>query len=372
MGQQAGKPVKPPRRTFPATGNLVRMELQAKGARSGFRSIDTRSGRPRYLGQATLRSHATCSRSSLRIQPQWSRTGRCRHSRRHDPCRPFQWTGTIVRTVFDEVIYCDPSSIENGVLDLLEGTRDSSCRCANAQGWESPVPFTPAAAAELLHWPPPAQPPPFRATRRRGNRSWGAKFSSAVSLSVLARGDPHRRRRHRLCASSRAFARPPPPATPRPSRRPLPPRRKRKSPSRSSRASASNARSPCRPLCGSTQPRFHDARFEHQESRCESAPAAAKPVPQPPKPARSQGAIKKNAYEKPPKAEAKESRDQAQRQSRDEGRGEEAKPDAEPKPKPNPRPTTKKADEKKTDGTDTSRPAARDDPGHQDPQGRAR
>src|SRR5439155_4893800 len=53
-GQPGAKPVKPPRRTFPAAGDTVRLELQREGATIRYQVLDAKSARPRYLGQVQL------------------------------------------------------------------------------------------------------------------------------------------------------------------------------------------------------------------------------------------------------------------------------------------------------------------------------
>ena len=54
MGQPGGKPPKPPRHTFPAAGDVVRMELVREGNTIRYQVVDAKSTQPRYLGQVTL------------------------------------------------------------------------------------------------------------------------------------------------------------------------------------------------------------------------------------------------------------------------------------------------------------------------------
>ena len=49
---QPGKPPKPPRQTFPAAGESVRLEFQREGNNVRYQVLDGKSGEPRYLGQA--------------------------------------------------------------------------------------------------------------------------------------------------------------------------------------------------------------------------------------------------------------------------------------------------------------------------------
>jgi len=116
--QPGGKPPKPPRRTFPAAGDVVRMELQREGTTIRVQVFDKKSARPRYLGQLTLgpsdvsavKLFAT-NRNGAEAVNVLLRDLTIRAER-------INGLGTLVRTVFDEVIYADPTSIENGVLTL--------------------------------------------------------------------------------------------------------------------------------------------------------------------------------------------------------------------------------------------------------------
>jgi hypothetical protein len=116
MGQPGGKPVKPPRRTFPAAGETVRMEIQREGNTIRVQIVDAKSPRPRYLGQFTLAGGDVAAvklfasnRNGAEAVDVLMRDLTIRAAR-------INGLGTIVRSVFDEVIYGDPSSIENGVL----------------------------------------------------------------------------------------------------------------------------------------------------------------------------------------------------------------------------------------------------------------
>ena len=48
---RAASPPKPPRHTFPAAGDTVRMELSREGNTIRYQVVDAKSAQPRYLGQ---------------------------------------------------------------------------------------------------------------------------------------------------------------------------------------------------------------------------------------------------------------------------------------------------------------------------------
>jgi hypothetical protein len=116
MGQPAGKAAKPPRRTFPAAGDSVRMELVREGQTIRFQVIDAKSKSPRYLGQvqlgpndvAAVKLFAT-NRNGAEPVNVLLRDLTIRADR-------VNGLGTIVRNVYGEVVYGDPTAIENGVL----------------------------------------------------------------------------------------------------------------------------------------------------------------------------------------------------------------------------------------------------------------
>ena len=108
MGQPGGKPPKPPRRTFPAAGDAFQLELQREGTTIRFQVKDAKSPRPRYLGQVTL---GPMDVSAVKLFV----TNRNGAEAVNVLMRDFtiradhiNGLGTVVRTVFDEVIYCRP------------------------------------------------------------------------------------------------------------------------------------------------------------------------------------------------------------------------------------------------------------------------
>jgi hypothetical protein len=119
MNQQqipGGKPPKPPRPTFAATGELVRLELEREGNTLRFQVTDLKTGRPRYLGQmdvppmdvTAIKLFATNRNGAEPLEVVF-RDIVIRADR-------LSGLGTIIRTVLDEVVYGEPTAIENGVL----------------------------------------------------------------------------------------------------------------------------------------------------------------------------------------------------------------------------------------------------------------
>jgi NPCBM/NEW2 domain/Protein of unknown function (DUF1583) C domain len=114
----AAKAPKVPRHTFPASGEEVRLQITREGQIIRFQVIDIATGRSRYLGQAQLGPNDVASvklfvanrNGAEPINVLW-RDLTVRAER-------INGLGTIVRTVLGEVVYADPTSIENGVLVL--------------------------------------------------------------------------------------------------------------------------------------------------------------------------------------------------------------------------------------------------------------
>ncbi|MFI5457065.1 MAG: NPCBM/NEW2 domain-containing protein [Isosphaerales bacterium] len=118
MAQPGGKPPKPPRPTFPAAGDVVRMQLEREGNNVRFQVTDAATGQSRYLGQvplgpndvAAVKLFVSNRNGAEAIDVLW-RDLTIQADR-------ISGLGTVVRTAFDAVVYADPTSIENGVLIL--------------------------------------------------------------------------------------------------------------------------------------------------------------------------------------------------------------------------------------------------------------
>ena len=117
MGQQpGGKPPKPPRHTFPAAGDLVRMELVREGNTIRFQVVDARSTQSRYLGQVELGPNDVMAVKLFATNRNGAESVNVLIRDLTIRADRINGLGTSVRTVFDEVVYADPTSIEKGLL----------------------------------------------------------------------------------------------------------------------------------------------------------------------------------------------------------------------------------------------------------------
>jgi NPCBM/NEW2 domain/Protein of unknown function (DUF1583) len=118
MGQGQGEQAKPVRRTFPAAGDTVRMELTREGNTIRCEIVDATSAKPRYLGQFELGQNDIAAiklfasnRNGAEAINVLMRDLTVRADR-------VNGLGTVVRTVYDRLVYADPTSIDDGVLTL--------------------------------------------------------------------------------------------------------------------------------------------------------------------------------------------------------------------------------------------------------------
>ncbi len=155
----AGKPPKLPRPTVPASGDQIRLQIQREGQVLRFQAVDVATGVSRYLGQAQLQPQDVASiklfvtnrNGAEPINVLW-RDLTVRADR-------ITGLGTIVRTVLGDVVYADPTSIENNVL-VLGGQPKAPPQPAPKPGDAKPAaPATtaaPTAAPGAAPVPPPA------------------------------------------------------------------------------------------------------------------------------------------------------------------------------------------------------------------------
>jgi hypothetical protein len=118
MQQNPAKPPKLPRQTFPAAGEAVRIELQREGNTIRYQILDSKSDRPRYIGQFSLGQNDVAAvklfasnRNGAEAVDVTLRDFSIRADR-------ITGLGTVVRSVYGEVIYADPTAIESGLLVL--------------------------------------------------------------------------------------------------------------------------------------------------------------------------------------------------------------------------------------------------------------
>jgi Protein of unknown function (DUF1583) len=116
--QQPGKPPKPPRHTFPAGGATVRLEIQREGSTIKYQVLDGTQDRPRYVGQVATTPNDVAAvklfvsnRNGAEAINVLLRDVTIRADR-------LTGLGTVVRSVFGDVVYADPSALENGILQV--------------------------------------------------------------------------------------------------------------------------------------------------------------------------------------------------------------------------------------------------------------
>jgi hypothetical protein len=156
MQQPGGNQAKPPRHTFPAAGDALRLELQREGTTIRFQVTDAKSVRPRYLGQVTLGPNDVAAvklfatnRNGAEAVNVLLRDLTIRADR-------ITGLGTMVRTVFNQVVYADPTAIENGVLVVGGPPKTPPGAQAGPQGGPAAPGAAPAAATTAPV--PPAVP----------------------------------------------------------------------------------------------------------------------------------------------------------------------------------------------------------------------
>ncbi len=114
-GQQpGGKPPKPPRHTFPAAGDAVRMELVREGKTIRYQVVDAKSTQPRYLGQVELGPNDVMAVKLFATNRNGAEPVNVLFRDLTIRADRINGLGTAVRTVYDEVVYADPTRIEKG------------------------------------------------------------------------------------------------------------------------------------------------------------------------------------------------------------------------------------------------------------------
>ncbi len=187
MGQPAGKPVKPPRRTFPAAGDVVRMEIQREGSTIRLQIVDARSARPRYLGQVTLGQNDVAAVKLFASNRNGAEAVNVLLRDFTIHAGHINGLGTIVRTVFDEVIYSDPTSIENSVLTVGGQPKTPPGATPKPKDGKAANPVsTPAAAAPAAASAPAPAPAAVVVAAAPG----GAVLMQAVALAPAAAAAP--------------------------------------------------------------------------------------------------------------------------------------------------------------------------------------
>ncbi len=187
------KPPKPPRPTVPAAGDQIRLQIQREGQVLRFQAVDVATGVSRYLGQAqvqpqdiaSIKLFVTNRNGAEPINVLW-RDLTVRADR-------ISGLGTIVRSVLGEVVYADPTSIENNVL-VLGGQPKTPPQPAPKPGEAKPAQPAATSAPTAAPGAAPAPPPAAAAAPAgavavvavRGAQIGNAKMVFAPAMVVQA------------------------------------------------------------------------------------------------------------------------------------------------------------------------------------------
>jgi hypothetical protein len=170
MGGAPAKPPKLPRPTFPAAGNTVRMQLEREGNTLRFEVTDAATGRSRYLGQTQLNPMDVMAIKLFATNRNGAEAINVLFRDLTVQADRVNGLGTIVRTVYNRVIYADPTSIENGVL-ILGGQPKAPA---------GPNPAQPGTAPQAV--PQPTPPPGVLPAN---------VMAGAVAMRVAVAGQPN-------------------------------------------------------------------------------------------------------------------------------------------------------------------------------------
>jgi len=147
-GGPAGQPAKPQRRTFPAAGETVRMELRREGQAIRFQVVDAKSPNPRHLGQTASQGSMdvaavklfAVNRNGAEAVDVVLKSLTIRADR-------VNGLGTVVRTIYNETIHAEPTSIEDGALVLGGQPKPSATPNQAPAAGAPPAATTPAGAS---------------------------------------------------------------------------------------------------------------------------------------------------------------------------------------------------------------------------------
>lgn len=153
-GMPRAAPAKPPRPTFPASGETVRLEIRREGNVIRYQVVDGKTDRPRYLGQAALGTNDVAgvklfaaNRNGAEALSVLLRDLTIRADR-------ISGLGTVVHTVFGEVVYADPTAIEKATL--VVGGQPRTPPTAKQPAGSRPAPAARAAETKPAETKPAA------------------------------------------------------------------------------------------------------------------------------------------------------------------------------------------------------------------------
>ena len=114
--QPGGKPPKPPRKTFRASGDTFRLELRREGPTVRYHVLDGESGSARYIGQVELGTNDIAGVKLFASNRNGAEAVDVVLVDLTIRADRISGLGTEVRTVFGEVIRGEPTAIEDGKL----------------------------------------------------------------------------------------------------------------------------------------------------------------------------------------------------------------------------------------------------------------
>jgi hypothetical protein len=158
-GQPNPKNAKPARHVFPANADAVQLELRREKNVIRFQVIEGKTGRARYLGQTTLgpgdisgvKLFVSNRNGGDKLEAVW-RDVTIRADR-------LGGLGTTVRTVFNNVVYADPTAIEKGILIVGGPPKNPPPAPGAAKDAKNPAQNPAATPSEPANKPKEAEQP---------------------------------------------------------------------------------------------------------------------------------------------------------------------------------------------------------------------
>jgi len=139
FAQPGAPPPKPPRRTAPAAGDAIRLEIQREGNNIRLQVQDAVNGQSRYLGQLPLGANDVAAIKLFVANRNGAEPVNVLLRDLSIHADRITGLGTNVRTVFGTVVYAEPTSIENGVLIVGGQPKAPPPETPKPQGAQAPA-----------------------------------------------------------------------------------------------------------------------------------------------------------------------------------------------------------------------------------------
>jgi hypothetical protein len=194
MGQPAAKNAKPPRRTFPASGDAVHMEITREGQVIRLQVRDAGSARLRYIGQFSLGPNDVASVKLFASNRNGAEAVDVLFKGLSIRADRINGLGTIVRTVYGQVVYGDPTAIEAGMLVVGGPPKAPPGAPPKTQPAPGTAPATKSAASPAAASPTPGAAAPAAAAAAAPLQAAPAQVVVAVApgggQAVMVRAAP--------------------------------------------------------------------------------------------------------------------------------------------------------------------------------------